>query len=175
MVSTRGRQPTTTITEPEKNSSNDLGTDSRPRKRRRNISPKVDRLSPTAKRQEVPVSSPRSSSHLTAKASYRSTRQQVGTPTDAPVQPHVPAPGSSLAASEAFSSPPPQTDLPLSLSDSRNTTVGRGDYTGLPNTNYASQGYIEMGTVDTSSFLPQGAGIHVKIQSLPVLDNLVNV
>lgn len=36
----------------------------------------------------------------------------------------------------------------------------------------ASQGYEEMGTVDTASFLPQGADLHLKTQSLPVLDNL---
>jgi len=38
----------------------------------------------------------------------------------------------------------------------------------------ASQGYDEMGTVDTASLLPQGADLHLKTQSLPVLDNLVS-
>ena len=39
---------------------------------------------------------------------------------------------------------------------------------------YASQSYNEMGTVDTESFLPLGASLHLKTQSLPILDNLVS-
>lgn len=38
----------------------------------------------------------------------------------------------------------------------------------------ASQGYDEMGTVDTASFLPQQANLHLKTQSLPILDNLAS-
>lgn len=40
---------------------------------------------------------------------------------------------------------------------------------------YASQGYDEMGVVDTASLLPQGVNLHLKIQSLPILDNLVSL
>jgi hypothetical protein len=36
-----------------------------------------------------------------------------------------------------------------------------------------SQGYDTMGTVDTESFHQLGANLHLKIQSLPILDNLV--
>ena len=39
---------------------------------------------------------------------------------------------------------------------------------------YAAQGYNEMGIVDTESFLPLGASLHLKTQSLPILDNLVS-
>ena len=38
---------------------------------------------------------------------------------------------------------------------------------------YASQGYDAMGTVDTESFTKLGASLHLKTQSLPILDNLV--
>ena len=38
---------------------------------------------------------------------------------------------------------------------------------------YAAQGYDNMGIVDTESFLPLGASLHLKTQSLPILDNLV--
>lgn len=41
--------------------------------------------------------------------------------------------------------------------------------------NYASQGYDAMGTVDTDSFHHLGASVHLKTQSLPVLDNLVGL
>ncbi|KAK3172265.1 hypothetical protein OEA41_005585 [Lepraria neglecta] len=37
---------------------------------------------------------------------------------------------------------------------------------------YASQGYDAMGTVDTESFHQLGANLHLKTQSLPILDNL---
>lgn len=39
---------------------------------------------------------------------------------------------------------------------------------------YAAQGYDDMGMVDTESFLPLGASLHLKTQSLPILDNLVS-
>ena len=39
---------------------------------------------------------------------------------------------------------------------------------------YAAQGYDVMGMVDTESFLPLGASLHLKTQSLPILDNLVS-
>ena len=35
------------------------------------------------------------------------------------------------------------------------------------------RGYSVMGMVDTESFLPLGASLHLKTQSLPILDNLV--
>ncbi len=38
---------------------------------------------------------------------------------------------------------------------------------------YAAHGLNELGIVDTESFLPLGASMHLKIQSLPILDNLV--
>ena len=37
------------------------------------------------------------------------------------------------------------------------------------------QRYGEMGYVDTESFLPLGASLHLKVQCLPILDNLVRV
>lgn len=39
---------------------------------------------------------------------------------------------------------------------------------------YAAHGLNELGIVDTESFLPLGASMHLKIQSLPILDNLVS-
>ena len=33
--------------------------------------------------------------------------------------------------------------------------------------------YGEMGYVDTESFVPLGASLHLKVQCLPILDNLV--
>lgn len=38
---------------------------------------------------------------------------------------------------------------------------------------YAAKGLNELGIVDTESFVPLGASAHLKIQSLPILDNLV--
>lgn len=38
---------------------------------------------------------------------------------------------------------------------------------------YANQAYDEMGMVDTESWLSIGASLHLKVQSLPILDNLV--
>ena len=37
------------------------------------------------------------------------------------------------------------------------------------------QRYGEMDYVDTESFLPLGASLHLKVQCLPILDNLVRV
>ena len=39
---------------------------------------------------------------------------------------------------------------------------------------YVSQGYDAMGMVDTDSFQRLGASLHLKTQSLPILDNLVS-
>ena len=39
---------------------------------------------------------------------------------------------------------------------------------------YATQGYDDMGMVDTESFVSLGASLHLKTQSLPILDNLVS-
>lgn len=39
---------------------------------------------------------------------------------------------------------------------------------------YASQGYAAMGMVDTESYSQLGASLHLKLQSLPILDNLVS-
>ena len=38
---------------------------------------------------------------------------------------------------------------------------------------YATKGLNELGIVDTESFVPLGASAHLKVQSLPILDNLV--
>ena len=38
----------------------------------------------------------------------------------------------------------------------------------------ASQGYAAMGMVDTESYSQLGASLHLKLQSLPILDNLVS-
>ena len=38
----------------------------------------------------------------------------------------------------------------------------------------ASQGYAAMGMVDTESYSKLGASLHLKLQSLPILDNLVS-
>ena len=38
----------------------------------------------------------------------------------------------------------------------------------------ASQGYATMGMVDTESYSQLGASLHLKLQSLPILDNLVS-
>ena len=38
----------------------------------------------------------------------------------------------------------------------------------------ASQGYAAMGIVDTESYSQLGASLHLKLQSLPILDNLVS-
>ena len=38
---------------------------------------------------------------------------------------------------------------------------------------FAAKGLNQLGIVDTESFLPLGASAHLKIQSLPILDNLV--
>ena len=39
----------------------------------------------------------------------------------------------------------------------------------------ASQGYAAMGMVDTESYSQLGASLHLKLQSLPILDNLVSL
>ena len=38
----------------------------------------------------------------------------------------------------------------------------------------ASQGYAAMGMVDTESYSQLGASLHLRLQSLPILDNLVS-
>lgn len=43
----------------------------------------------------------------------------------------------------------------------------------IVDSHYTSQGYDAMGTVDTESFHQLGANLHLKSQSLPILDNLV--
>ena len=179
MVSTRGRQSATIHSEAAKatrngtSAANVITTGSRPQKRRRSTSLNGDRLSPTTKRQNVSISSSRRKAHASAASLPRSTRQQAAPFINEYVQQRVEAAGPSISTRDTFQSLAPHTATQLSYPNSGSAIAGLGDFGGLTNMNYASQGYDEMGTVDTSSFLPQGASIHVKIQSLPVLDNLV--
>ncbi len=58
--------------------------------------------------------------------------------------------------------------------DAQRATGETINHGGQAANEYSSQGYDEIGMIDTASFLPEEAGVHLRIQSLPVLDNLVS-
>ena len=53
-------------------------------------------------------------------------------------------------------------------------TAGRSNFGETVDSRQDSQLYNGMGIVDTESFHDMGASVHLKTQSLPILDNLVS-
>ena len=74
---------------------------------------------------------------------------------------------SSISAPPAMAGGPPATELNGLVAD----IVGHGE---TLDSHYASHSYEAMRTVDTESFHKLGASLYLKIQSLPILDNLVS-
>jgi hypothetical protein len=119
-------------------------------------------------------------------ASERSPRRVTPIPTsDAPLQnsvttelrvnghteqPHIPQ-------EAPFKPPPKPRERPsyASVAPDLAAVIARIiDHGEHIDNHYAAQGYDDMGMVDTESFLPLGASLHLKTQSLPILDNLVS-
>ena len=63
---------------------------------------------------------------------------------------------------------PPQDTHPLDINTVFAEIINHGETVET-----ASQGYAAMGMVDTESYSQLGASLHLKLQSLPILDNLV--
>lgn len=66
---------------------------------------------------------------------------------------------------------PPQGAHPLDINTVIADIINHGE---TVESHCASQGYAAMGMVDTESYSQLGASLHLKLQSLPILDNLVN-
>ena len=93
-----------------------------------------------------------------------------------PIAPPAPAYSIQQVPQEAPSSDhqllsgehPPQGTHPPDLNSVFAEIINHGETVET-----ASQGYAAMGMVDTESYSQLGASLHLKLQSLPILDNLV--
>ena len=103
-------------------------------------------------------SEPRSSPPVASPASAPGTQQP---PEDLPTGQHHPPTGQR----------PPQSAHPLDINTVIADIINHGE---TVESHCASQGYAAMGMVDTESYSQLGASLHLKLQSLPILDNLVN-
>ena len=65
----------------------------------------------------------------------------------------------------------PPSEHPLDINNVIADIINHGE---TVENHCASQGYAAMGMVDTESYSQLGASLHLKLQSLPILDNLVN-
>ena len=183
MVGTRGRKSTRGSLSARKVPHSDNNTieepvEIRPRKRQRNnVTPQgEDHGVPASKRQAVAIA-PSPSLQKNAAASPSSTRQRptLTTPQGPPYLQHsgnFHEQSSPIGTTIPTSSMP--TIMPITFEEAASNALSEYANNDLSLMNYASQGYEQMGVVDTASFLPGGASVHVKIQSLPVLDNLVS-
>ena len=182
MVSTRGKQPTAAS-----NSAATIiadATDARIlamaeptlRKRRRSASRKAEQAATVAKRQMVSDPSESAPVFNETMSSPRTTRQQPAADTNQTLE-HIPSAGrGSLDPNNAAPAFASVNDSQAVAPGPTESGIGLANKVGdleKVNPSYSSQGYEEMGVVDTASLLPQGASLHIKIQSLPVLDNLV--
>ncbi|KAA6406774.1 MAG: myb dna binding [Lasallia pustulata] len=168
----------------------DAGTiGSRLRKRRRTCTPPTDgtptaskrpnlrqTLSPENKRAHAEAPSretPSASKPLTNgkhKASPEAARA-VATPEPAP-QPQPPQQEQEPQQPQHQSQySPPATSAAPDLHAVITKIIDHGE---TVERHYANQAYDEMEMVDTESWLSIGASLHLKVQSLPILDNLAN-
>ncbi|KAL9124982.1 MAG: hypothetical protein Q9217_005751 [Psora testacea] len=149
--------------------------DSRLRKRRRSASPRAELKSPTVKRQNALDSSPTTAKQDKVTASARTIRQR---PTRDEVKPSEPPLSTTAASSNTVTTAPAFTSIndypviPPLHTDVQEVLVNNTESSERVNDDYPSQGRQEMSAGEIIGFLPQGASLHVKIQSLPVLDNL---
>ena len=67
--------------------------------------------------------------------------------------------------------PPPQDAQPQDINTVIADIINHGE---TVESHCGSQGYAAMGMVDTESYSQLGASLHLKLQSLPILDNLVD-
>lgn len=183
MVGTRGKRSargalTTGTIRHVDNATDNQHVEIRPRKRQRSNGTQQagDRGPPASKSQVIAVASSPSEPRGGDTSSPRNTRHH---PAVIPDEGHSNLQGGSnvpeqlsIVSTAAPHSPMPNL-APVPLEEAASNALS--EYTNQ-NTSlmaYASQGYEQMGVVDTASFLPGGASVHVKIQCLPVLDNLV--
>ena len=182
MVSTRGQQ-SAVVSDPNAPAASDvIGTadqaiaESRVRKRRRSASPQAERTSPTNNRQTVSSSNPTTAKREKLITSPRAARHRSSTGI---MQPYDAAQSTSAASAGAVTTAPifsSVNDPPVIISSHagiQNIMATTMENNGVAYGTYSSQGYEDMGVINTADLLPQGASIHVKVQSLPILDNLV--
>ncbi|KAL9099636.1 MAG: hypothetical protein Q9163_004895 [Psora crenata] len=145
------------------------------RKRRRSASPPAEQKSPTAKRQNLSSSTPATAQNGKRGVSPRNTRNR---PTADAVQPSEPQRSISPAfvntnikaqTSNSIHDPPAMESSHI---DGQRSFVSDRGNSGVVNDSYSSQVYQGMDEFATASLLPRGASLHMKMQSLPVLDNL---
>ena len=67
--------------------------------------------------------------------------------------------------------PPPQSAQPQDINTVIADIINHGE---TVENHCGPQGYAAMGMVDTESYSQLGASLHLKLQSLPILDNLVD-
>ena len=95
----------------------------------------------------------------------------VASPVSAPPI-HQPPEESPIANHQlpAGQHPPPQGAQPQDINTVIADIINHGE---TVESHCGSQGYPAMGMVDTESYSQLGASLHLKLQSLPILDNLV--
>ncbi len=76
---------------------------------------------------------------------------------------------------EAATNTQPQSGEEPEVPDRNGLTADKSNNGGTADSRRDFQIYDVMGTVDTESFHHMGASLHLKTQSLPILDNLVSL
>ena len=164
---------------------------SRLRKRRRTDSSPTEESSPAPKRTHARKATAASSKHGEAP---NPPQTAFSTPI---AKPKLPQEKPSLATGESHhrsqtdytlkqakpsenTQQDPSSSVPPPIAGGPHAADFNGIITDIVNheetvdSHYASQGYDAKGTVDTESFHQLGASLHLKTQSLPILDNLVS-
>ena len=91
-------------------------------------------------------------------------------PASAPSIPQPPEESPTANHHLATGQPSPPDAQPLDINTVIADIINHGE---TVENQCASQGYAAMGSVDTESYSQLGASLHLKLQSLPILDNLV--
>lgn len=154
---------------------NDESGDSSPPPKRaqptRGASTRGKRGQAATAQQNMPASSPAEpQTSVDAAPSEPRNSPPIASPVSAPnvQQPPEESPTAQLHPTRQR---PPQGAHPLDINTVIADIINHGE---TVESHCASQGYAAMGMVDTESYSQLGASLHLKLQSLPILDNLVN-
>lgn len=155
---------------------NDESGDSSPPPKRaqstRGASARGKRGQAATAQQNMPVSSP-AEPQISVDAAPLESRHSppVTSPASAPNVQQSPEESPTAQLHPPTGQRPPQAAHPLDINTVFADIINHGE---TVESHCASQSYAAMGTVDTESYSQLGASLHLKLQSLPILDNLVN-
>lgn len=122
--------------------------------------------------QNMPASSPAEpQTSVDAAPSEPRNSPPIASPVSAPNVQQPPEESPTAQLHPPTGQRPPQGAHPLDINTVIADIINHGE---TVESHCASQGYAAMGMVDTESYSQLGASLHLKLQSLPILDNLVN-